>query len=852
MHSQDTLAYFCAPKGHLWEWHQDEGGGDSCLIWGGIESDLIVYRSELIGLLEACAPAGLPPLGSLLFVIAATSDAYEAFKVQSHLWAACQRATGIPSLPHTLPPLWKTVGSGLARIHAMSADLRASGPARWRLVSTLFEVALPDRFLDRTLHPSRAKDIIAAFEQTPFIDDFQSRSPALNGIARMLKDLTVLEKVFQRCPPESLEERLRTGVDEPSMRQLELPLPDPDARPVTEPPTDLLRALEKAGGELAQIAGLVRRMSAILHVPKAVTHRDDLPLGGVSDITNRGDPSRLLMTELAWDDLTFAVRLAQGEALYLRRELPPAEPPPSRVLLIDNGIFLWGKPRLFALGAALALLQQKVSEQTPVGRVFSLVEGHFIPVALATVDDVRAQLTRLEPQPHPSAALHLLADAANTPLQLGEEVFLLTHPAAAEMLTALPIWQQLAHRLPLHTLLVDREGSLELSRHSSAGARLLAKAHVKAEDLFETRQTAHKKNSPTSPTTLTNEAGRLPQFFRQLTWPLDHPAPPSLGFVYEVPNRGFIGKSTEGCICWWDRTAMLGKVILYTMPAEEFLVAADRNDPDWHFLIFRDRDSRHIEIALVSIKTFECNGVYRIQTGHSKSLLPCLNSGYLVIHLDDRSEAWSILDPEVAKVATIQRTSKSKGWPVFDGGQFHEQGIAETPCLLYQVAGSIPTQHSTRQIIGRLHSAGIGTNGRLMIATEGGHVYRLSVSANKGPAWIGIHERARYLQPLQTVDLDRWKLARLKIALLGDGRRIIYDPLGYLHVCDGDDGEQLSLILVKGHTAAWTPDRKFYGEPNLMRAPSRPSSHAELLTLTQKLFRPVIAYSSIRKKGPMP
>ncbi len=280
--------------------------------------------------------------------------------------------------------------------------------------------------------------------------------------------------------------------------------------------------------------------------------------------------------------------------------------------------------------------------------------------------------------------------------------------------------------------------------------------------------------------------------------------------------------------------------MLFTMPAAEFiLVAADRSDPDWHFIVFRDRGASHIELALVSIKTFECSGVWKIEAGHSDVLFPCLNSGYLVIHMDDRSEAWWILDPEAVRVATIQRSSKTKGWPVYDGAQFHEHGISEIPCTLRQPAKAIPVQHSQRKIIRRLRSAGISSSGRLMIETEGGHIYRLDVDANHGLAWTGCQVYGIVFCPFQPVDLERWKLARLMVALLGDGRRIIYDPLGYLHICEGDEGEQLSLILVKGHTAAWTPNGKRYGESNLLGYPGWPAHNSELLPLTQKLFRPL-------------
>lgn len=858
MLSPETLAYFSAPKGHLWEWEYYDGWASECIIWSGrSKEDLIIFSRELGELLQGTFHGGLPPLGSLLLVIGAMSGSQAIGQIRELVWEASQRATGDTQVSAGIPPLWQVVGAGLHHIQLLPPEDRSGVPAKIKLLQTLFGNF--NGTLPGYLTAEKSKLVVDEFHQSPQ-RLFQQSGPGINGIARLLQDLSVLEKAFQRCPPESLLERLRTGLDELPSQPLLLPWSQPDETPVPEPPADLLQALEKEGGELALVAGIVRRMGALLHVPKSVTQREELPLGGVSDITNRGDPSRLLMTELAWDDLTFAVRLSQGEALYLRRESPPAEPPPRRLLLLDNGIFLWGKPRLFTLGAAMALLRQKVGVQTAVSNVFTFQDHRFTPVTLETVNDVRAQLTRLEPQPHPGAALALLHSAEDSPFSGDQEVFLLTHPAALETLTTLPIWQKLAQQVPLYTLVVDRDGSLELSRHSPAGARVLSKARVEAEDLFAPPKPKAKtpaKPKRALPSLLTDEAGRLPEFYRSPKWPLLHPSPPVQGETFEVPNRGYIGCSAEGCVCWWERAAEIGQVLLYRKPASKFIMAvADDNDPDWHLLVFRDGLDRFVEIALVSIKTFECTGVYRVEVGTPDILFPCLNSGCLVVHMDDRSDAWRILDDAV-KAATWKRPVGMKGWPAFDGSKFHDNTISSAPAKSRDPAQKIPAQNSQRRILRSLSRVGFSSNGRLLIETEGGHIFQLHTHSTNGPEWVGCHVHGAGLAELQPVDSARWQVARLTIALFKDGRRIVYDPLGYLHVCDsGDDGAQISLTLVRGHTAAWTPNGKFFGEVNLYPyslfnyMKERLSPMSEFTPLTHKVFRPVITPPALATQGP--
>jgi len=824
-----TLGYFCAPSGHLWEWEDYEN--DQTTIWHG-DGAVLVFRKELEELLDACVSSGLPPLGALLLVVAAAQQNYSASNTRIRLWEAAERATGSRDVPCGIVDLWKRVGIGLDEIHALPAELRASGPARWHLLQTLFGEAHWD--LIRNVNPSHARNIVTEFKQTPYIDVFQQRSPELNGIARLLADLSALEKVFANCPPEHLEQRLRTGLDQVPSRQLELPLTQPDETPTPEVPADFLRALEHEGGELAQVAGLVRRMSAILHVPKAVTHRDEMPLGGVSDITNRGDPSRLLMTELAWDDLTFAVRLAQGEALYLRRESPPAEPPPRRLILIDTGIFMWGKPRLFALGAALALLRQKQGSQAVVARVMAPDGNAFTPISLATVEDVRAQLIRLHPAPHPGLALSLLLEEH---LQPDEEVFLITHPSACEQLTPLPVWQQLATTAPLHTLLVDRDGALQLARHSLAGAKTLSEARVDAEDLFEPPRPAKTDAPKPSPAALTSEAGRLPQFYRQNAWPLYHPAPPVQDDVFEIPGKGFIGVSEAGCVCWWPQHySLVSQILLFKMPAAKlFFAAQEKQDSDIIYLVFFNRGEAMAELAVLHLKDPRMNEVHRVEIGTSDIILPCLNSGRIVVHLDDRSDAYDTLE-EAVKVASVPR-SDCKGWPVYDGAKFHTQGDSQCPCSILSQARNITERGVVRRFLTNIESVALNGMGKLMVLA-GDHVFRLKVLPDLGFDWEGCSVSRQSFKQLQPVAMPRWQDYGLKIALFPDGRRVVVDPRGFIHVCDsGDDSDEISLLLVKGHTAAWTPNDKYFGEANLLNF-TWPKPMSEVMPLCQKLFRP--------------
>ena len=109
--------------------------------------------------------------------------------------------------------------------------------------------------------------------------------------------------------------RLQTGLDQ-MLKAAKLVLP------IVDRARSLLAELDK-DPERRGLARLTRSLMAAVSLPQPLSEHDDLPLGGVSDITTRGQLDRLPLSELAQDDLMFILRLALNELLYLRRETPP-------------------------------------------------------------------------------------------------------------------------------------------------------------------------------------------------------------------------------------------------------------------------------------------------------------------------------------------------------------------------------------------------------------------------------------------------------------------------------------------------------------------------------------------------
>src|SRR5262249_33921112 len=116
----------------------------------------------------------------------------------------------------------------------------------------------------------------------------------------VLTRLVQLAAGADRISAERLALRQKTGLEV-------LPEPVPAEAPPRESLREFLARLEN-DQELGGFARLTKNLLATLTLPRPVSDSNDLPLGGVSDITNRGPLDRLLLSELAQDDLTFTAR----------------------------------------------------------------------------------------------------------------------------------------------------------------------------------------------------------------------------------------------------------------------------------------------------------------------------------------------------------------------------------------------------------------------------------------------------------------------------------------------------------------------------------------------------------------
>lgn len=243
--------------------------------------------------------------------------------------------------------------------------------------------------------------------------------------------------------------------------------------------------------ELGGVARLAKQLIAAITLPRSLSEPDELQMGGVSDISNRGSVDKLLLSELAHDDLTLAVRLALNEALYLRRESPPSPQTRTRSVLIDLSLPLWGIPRLYATAAAMAL---HATSDTLV-RINCFRSGRDAATAtvLTTREGLAEHLAALEPTEHPGSSLESFFLAVESEPVSAEPVLITTSDVLAS-----DGFRQALEKFCLSDLwliAVERDGRLKVLQKTRQGTSVRKQLHLPLDEILSPKAVKQVKRT---------------------------------------------------------------------------------------------------------------------------------------------------------------------------------------------------------------------------------------------------------------------------------------------------------------------------------------------------------------------
>ncbi|MEW6158745.1 MAG: hypothetical protein AB1813_15070 [Verrucomicrobiota bacterium] len=468
---QQAIHYLRAPAHGIWRWAD---GGD-VLVWHNGQT--IAFRQEIVPLLEWLAPNGLPPFGALVFLLAACRGRIpapaEVLAEETALSPAT--ASSATAAPASAPKMMlrsavrrqviAQLESALLQLHKVSAlpsELNSGLKAKCVLAEAVFETAKVERHAD-------ARIVLRGMREP--MDDADLNDPDYIAPG-YLRQIHLVAEGLKPHSPESLALRLRTGLDA-------LPAEADVAIPAAERARRLIDELSR-DHEYGLVARMARELLAAVRLPRRLGQRELLAVGGMADITNRGALDRLLLSELAHDDLTLAMRVALNEALYLRREPPMSDPPGMLALLLDSGLRQWGLPRVLSVSVALALIV-KEKKHSDV-KVWRPQGKSVVPVDLLSRAGLIEHLGCLEIAAHPGDAL--AAFAKNVPPGAQHQSVLITH---RDVLGDPSFRRALAENAacPGFVAAVDRDGRFELHALPLARRRPICEADLDLDTILQ-------------------------------------------------------------------------------------------------------------------------------------------------------------------------------------------------------------------------------------------------------------------------------------------------------------------------------------------------------------------------------
>jgi hypothetical protein len=205
----------------------------------------------------------------------------------------------------------------------------------------------------------------------------------------------------------------------------------------------------------------VGQLVSALTLPPRRLAPPELPLGGYADVTTRGPLGQVLPSQLAYDDLEFARRLAQGELLFFRREDPHVRTREDLVVLLDQGVRTWGVVRLLLTAAVFALGRLAERRGLPFLVATTGGRGKLHDPLTEAPENLGALLEVSDLSAHPGLALeHVLEEETAG----GRDVVLLTHPRnlAEEDVTAAA--RRAGRGTRLFAVAVDDHGEVQFAQ----------------------------------------------------------------------------------------------------------------------------------------------------------------------------------------------------------------------------------------------------------------------------------------------------------------------------------------------------------------------------------------------------
>lgn len=420
------MAYFQSYSNYFWQWEELQ----SVISIPG--ESTIAYTDYVTEIIKQLAPQGLPPFGSILLAIVATNP-----RAQISLDEIDRILKATLNVSEN-----EILNDAMLFLHTLNnlPEEYKSGPRRLLVFQTIFENCHYKMAITKS-HLQKSVIVQRNFPQKAAV-----KSPFKNTV--FASDFRVIALLNKRFPtPASIIKQIAGIPDMPE----ELALEESMQMPAEEFVDELIK-----NDKTFHVGSLVKRIWSGLNIPVHSSLPSQQPLGGFSDITNKGDFDKLLLSEFANEDLLFLTRLANNEALYIQREVPPESHKLERVILIDVSLKNWGSPKTVAFATMLAIARHP---KTTIPCKVYVTGNEFHAVDTGSVHSLITGLQIVEGGLHPARGLD--AFFRQFPSAANREVFVITEPSTVkqgDMLRAMQEYQPLIN----YVIYTDAEGNIDV------------------------------------------------------------------------------------------------------------------------------------------------------------------------------------------------------------------------------------------------------------------------------------------------------------------------------------------------------------------------------------------------------
>lgn len=423
---------------------------------------MIAYSEYIIETLEHLSEESWPPFGALLLAIIATNpNASADLNNIYNFGKSKEKSNSNPSAN-----LFKidVAVDFLKLLESLPSQYKV-GKKRIFLFQTIFDKChnriskeKAKQFLDEyKLANSNLFEKIP-FNDANFIKDFRTISLLKTKFPTVDSILNAMEKL-----PEN-----KVDFEDENLEQDK----------VSEKPKDFVSQLIDEN-KTFHVGSLIKRIWSGLNIPLHHNTPSNQPLGGISDLTNKGDFDKLLISEFANDDLVFMSRLANNEVLYIQREVPPEDNKFKRILLIDSSLKNWGNPKIVNFATALAIAKHPKTDIEC--HLFVLGENHQ-KVEFETVHEVIDGLNLLSGKLDCSEGLNTYFQYAKE-LDEENENFLILSENSLKSKSMQKVIHENFDQLK-YLITTNEEGEINIHKIKNKAKKHIKTIHLSLDDLW--------------------------------------------------------------------------------------------------------------------------------------------------------------------------------------------------------------------------------------------------------------------------------------------------------------------------------------------------------------------------------